>query len=186
MRMLAAVLLSLVLPCRAWALADVRLIKSGTEGTTSAAALSLIQDFYTLRVENIGDLPAFGVVVSDTLPTNTAFQQLTSVPPPVTCTAPAQGSSGGTVTCNVGTLQPGQLLEITFTHRFTVGIQPFTITNTANATTSSAENRTDNNSDMTVGNVVPNAFPAQIPAFSLAMLFLLAAALAIGGWLKTR
>lgn len=49
---------------------------------------------YTLLVENVGDAPAAGVVVKDVLPSGVTFDSA-SAP----CT-----QSGGTVTCNVGTI----------------------------------------------------------------------------------
>lgn len=51
---------------------------------------------YTLLVENVGDSPATGVVAKDVLPAGVTFDSASSP-----CT-----SSGGTVTCNVGTLAP--------------------------------------------------------------------------------
>ena len=51
---------------------------------------------YTLLVENVGDSPATGVVVEDALPAGVTFDSASSP-----CTF-----SGGTVTCNLGTLAP--------------------------------------------------------------------------------
>lgn len=69
---------------------DVRITKTASVSNPNGGDLVT----YTLLVENVGDSPATGVVVKDVLPAGVTFDAA-SAP----CT-----SSGGTVTCNVGTL----------------------------------------------------------------------------------
>ena len=89
---------------------------------------------YTITVNNIGPSTAENVVVTDTLPaTGLSFQSVaTSVGScPV---APAVGSVGGTVTCNLGSVLAGTTRTVTVTM---TGVSKGVVTN--NATVTSAE-----------------------------------------------
>lgn len=63
-------------------------------------------DTYTWQIKNnLGTTAAPGVVFTSTLPAS--FRFVSASPTQGTCTTPAAGSLGGTVTCNLGTLNGG-------------------------------------------------------------------------------
>ncbi len=76
--------------------------------TKEAAPLPAVVNaplFFTVTVQNIGQAPAYGVRVTDTLPVSMTL--LSATTPAGPCTV-----SGRIVTCNVGTLAPEDLVEI--------------------------------------------------------------------------
>ena len=84
---------------------------------------------YQITVTNLGPSNAMNVVLSDTLPSNMAFDSVSL----------SQGTStnaGGTVTCNFGTIPPGDLVTATIrVLAFSAG----TVVNTATVTTASTD-----------------------------------------------
>lgn len=93
---------------------------------------------YTVTVTNNGPSTATGVSLTDTLPAGVTF--VSSTPGSPTCT-----ESGGTVTCNLGTLAPGSTSV-----SIDVSIAPSTtgtITNTATATATTPDPTPGNDSD---------------------------------------
>jgi uncharacterized repeat protein (TIGR01451 family) len=94
---------------------------------------------YTIDVKNIGELPATGVVVTDTLPAGSTFVSLNA-------TAGIMCTGTTSITCNVGTLNPGDTGQIAIT------IKPPAVTplsNTANVTLNEADAVPSNNTATT-------------------------------------
>jgi len=84
---------------------------------------------YTIDVKNVGELQATGVVVTDTLPAGSTFVALDA-------TAGIMCTGTTSITCNVGTLNPGAAGQITIT------IKPPAVTPLSN-TASVTLNETD-------------------------------------------
>jgi uncharacterized repeat protein (TIGR01451 family) len=101
--------------------ADVKVVKSASAATVNAGDSVT----FTIEAENIGTKQATNVVITDTIPAG------------LTITATSAGCSvaGQTVTCNVGTLDPGQKKSITITVTATAGACP-AVNNQAGVTAS--------------------------------------------------
>jgi uncharacterized repeat protein (TIGR01451 family) len=102
---------------------------------------------YTVTVANAGPDPADNVSWSDTLPTGTAFVSLSS-PGGWSCSTPAVGS-GGMVSCSIASLA---VTSAAFT--LTVSVDPAVtagtvLSNTANVTTTTADDMSDNSATET-------------------------------------
>jgi uncharacterized repeat protein (TIGR01451 family) len=92
---------------------------------------------YTLTVSSVGPKAAYEVVATDQLPSSVTFVSAT----------PTQGScshSGGTVTCNLGTIASSATVTIAIVVRPTVA---GTIVNTASVTASTPDPTEGNNAD---------------------------------------
>lgn len=70
---------------------------------------------YGLTITNNGPSAAEDVVLTDTLPASFLAFQSVSAPPGVTCTGPAAGTIGGTVTCTTRLMLSGATRLITIT-----------------------------------------------------------------------
>ena len=90
---------------------------------------------YTIDVKNIGELPATGVIVTDALPAGSTFVAL-DANAGIMCTGTTS------ITCNVGTLNPGDTGQITITIK-PPAISP--LSNTANVTLNEADAVPGNN-----------------------------------------
>ncbi|HET6771355.1 MAG TPA: right-handed parallel beta-helix repeat-containing protein, partial [Actinomycetota bacterium] len=98
---------------------------------------------YTLTVNNLGPDAAAGVTIVDQLPPSVTFVSAT----------PTQGTcqdSGGTVTCNLGTISNGAIATVAIVVKPTV---PGTITNTASVGSSTHDPNEGNNADSEVTSV---------------------------------
>ena len=137
---LLAGLLAAVLPGIARAQADLQVSK--VDGFDPVAAGNA--QFYIITLTNAGPSSAAAVTLEDELPAGTTFVSL-EAPPGWTCTTPAVGS-GGTVSCEIDTLDP--ISEIfTLTVLFDVGLTPGTIV--TNVATASSETPEGNQGDET-------------------------------------
>jgi uncharacterized repeat protein (TIGR01451 family) len=65
---------------------------------------------YTVRVLDTGAMQATGIVMTDVLPNSVVFEALSTKSG--TCTVPDGMSTGGTITCDLGTLPPGGIATI--------------------------------------------------------------------------
>lgn len=92
---------------------------------------------YVLTVVNNGPNAASDVTLADQLPPSVTF--VSTTPTQGTC-----GESGGTVTCNLGTIGRGDIATIDIVVKPTV---PGTITNTASVSASTSDPNGDNNAD---------------------------------------
>src|SRR5262249_2868678 len=104
---------------------------------------------YELKVQNLGNIPAVGVVLTDPLPAGVHFVSATS-------DVGSCGEAGGTVTCQLGTLPPQLDLEADFVH-IVVGADPAVVgqvlTNEAQLSSSSPETDFRQNTSSTKGKV---------------------------------
>jgi len=94
---------------------------------------------YTIDVKNIGELPATGVVITDTLPAGSTFVALDATAG-ILCTGTTS------ITCNVGTLNPGAMGQIAISVK-PPAVSP--LSNTANATLNEADAVPANNTATT-------------------------------------
>jgi uncharacterized repeat protein (TIGR01451 family) len=99
-------------------------------------------DTYTWQIKNaLGTVTANNVTFTDTLPPGLVFQSVNTSAG--TCSAPAAGSSGGTITCTAPTLGGGQTMIVTVN----VGVpQAGSIANTGSATMANQDTNPANNS----------------------------------------
>jgi uncharacterized repeat protein (TIGR01451 family) len=111
--------------------ADLNVSMKAPATVASGATLS-----YTITSGNTGPDAASAVVITDTLPTGTTFQSVTTSPG--TCTAPAQGATG-TVTCNLGSQPEGSRIKITLVVNVTAA-SGTVITNAASTTAANGNN----------------------------------------------
>jgi len=110
--------------------ADVQIVKTGVLGAS--------QITYTLQAKNNGPAQATDVVVRDTLPNKTQFVSVT--------TTQGSCSGGTTVTCQLGTLNNGQIATVTIVVKVTKAAGFITNTATVSVSSSSPDLITANNS----------------------------------------
>jgi uncharacterized repeat protein (TIGR01451 family) len=125
---------------------------SGTGAPSADLALSLAANHnpiqvgkpltYTITVSNVGPTGASGVVVSDSLPSQSRFvgAKLSQG----SCTTPAVGATG-TVTCSLGSLASGSTSTTTLTVTI-IAPHKSTISDTASVTSSAFDPNLSNNS----------------------------------------
>jgi uncharacterized repeat protein (TIGR01451 family) len=132
---------------------DVAVGKSGPGSVVAGTNNS-----YNITLANNGPSTT-SVTLSDPLPAGTTFVSLTTTPASgvFNCTTPAVGS-GGTISCNVAALSPGQTpsLQIFF-HVDPATAAGTTITNTANITSAAVDPNGTNNSSSTSATVATSA-----------------------------
>ncbi|HWI22285.1 MAG TPA: isopeptide-forming domain-containing fimbrial protein [Baekduia sp.] len=102
---------------------------------------------YTIQVSNTGVSAATAVTLSDPLPAGVTYDSV------VTDTGTCQHTAG-TINCALGTLAPGQSVEITVT---VLAVAVGTPDNTATAATPSTESTTTDNDDNAQVTIVPAA-----------------------------
>ena len=123
--------------------ADIRVEKSGP----AQPVLQGTNFTFVIKVTNDGPSAATSVQLNDPLPATVGY--VSDVTDTGTCS-----ENAGTVSCNLGTLAPGQTATVTITAKaVTVG----TATNTATATTQTPETTTNNNHDDADVTVLPAA-----------------------------
>ncbi len=91
---------------------------------------------YTVFVQNTGTQPATAVQLADPVPANTTFvsAQVVAGDPRDDCTEPPPGATSGSVTCNLGTIDPGEQEAVQITVRPTAAAgQAGSVTNIATA-----------------------------------------------------
>ena len=124
--------------------------------------------FYSLVVTNTGPVTATGVMLTDILPTGVAFDSA----------SPGCQESGGTVTCNIGTLAPNASVDISIVGSFGAELSG-TLTNNASVSGAETELVTSNNS---VAEVTTISTAAPIPGVTqwglIALMVLMAGAVA--------
>ncbi|HKV12846.1 MAG TPA: hypothetical protein VJ725_32180, partial [Thermoanaerobaculia bacterium] len=114
----------------------------------SADPVNAGADFsYTITVANSGPDPADSVSWSDTLPTGTTFVSLTQ-PGGWSCSTPAVGA-GGMVSCSLSTLAVGSAAFTLTVHVDATVAAGTVLSNTANVTTTTADDPMDNSATET-------------------------------------
>ncbi|WP_331714960.1 hypothetical protein, partial [Auraticoccus cholistanensis] len=116
-------------------IADVGITSTSTPPTQDAGG----RVSYNLTVTNNGPNAAASTVVTDTLPAGTTF--VSADPSTGTC-----GQSGGTVTCQLGTLAPGATVTIPVVVEVAPGAAVGTLVNRASVTTTTGDDVPANNS----------------------------------------
>jgi uncharacterized repeat protein (TIGR01451 family) len=125
--------------------ADLSVVKTGNPAQTGAG----FPITYTITVTNSGPSDAAGVMLSDTIPTDTTFGSFTqNTGPTFTCSTPSAGGTG-TVSCSIASLAAG----VTATFTLVVNVNPTvlegtTITNTASVSSTTSDPNLTNNSSM--------------------------------------
>jgi uncharacterized repeat protein (TIGR01451 family) len=97
---------------------------------------------YTWQVKNGGNQAANGESFTDTLPPGVIFQSVSTNLG--TCTGPAVGSAGGTVSCSLSSLPAGQAQVVTLGVQ--AGTTVGTVANTGSATFAGTDTKPANNS----------------------------------------
>jgi len=117
---------------------------------TKAAPASAYRDAsfdYVLSVGNAGPSDALDVQITDTLPAGVQYNSFASTKPGASCSL-----SGGTVTCDMGTVARGDSYDVTL--NVTPTIDEGTLTNSATVSSSTNEADPSDNSSNTVETVV--------------------------------
>lgn len=131
---------------------DLAVSKSGPGSVTAGSDLT-----YTIAVTNSGASAATGAALSDTLPANVTFvSEAQNTGPAASCSTPAVGSSGGTITCTWASLPAGA--SATFTVIVHVpGNATGSVTNTANVSSTTGDTNTANDSSTTTATIIASA-----------------------------
>jgi uncharacterized repeat protein (TIGR01451 family) len=110
---------------------------------------------YSITITNNGPDPAQNVVFTDTPPANTTHAGFTidSSPPGALCAAVPVGSTGAP-SCSFPTLPAGASILMTLIVNVDAGTPPGTLTNTANASTATADPNPANNAGSATTTVV--------------------------------
>ena len=117
---------------------DIQVTGSAQNGGPNAGTI----DTYTWQIKNnIGNINAPNVVFTNVLPSNLQFATASSTIG--SCSTPADGSAGGTITCSVATLPGGQTMVVTVN---VVVAQAATISTTGSATFQGTDTNPNNNS----------------------------------------
>jgi uncharacterized repeat protein (TIGR01451 family) len=119
---------------RATAEVDLSVSKSDSPDPVIAGTLLT----YTLIISNLSTSEATGLILTDTLPTQTTF--ISAAPSQGTC-----DESGGTVTCALGDLDDGGAMQVTIVASVSPSARG-AITNTAHVRGSEADPESQNNS----------------------------------------
>jgi uncharacterized repeat protein (TIGR01451 family) len=118
--------------------ADVQVVGSARNGGPNVGT----GDTYVWQIkDNTGNTSASNVTFTLPLPASVQFSDVT--PSQGTCNAPASGSNGGTITCNLSTLPGGQTWIVTVNF---VPLQAGSISATGSATISGTDSQISNNS----------------------------------------
>ncbi len=120
------------------ALVDVALSKTDTPDPAQAGTPLT----YVLTASNLGPSTAAAVTISDPLPANVAFISATASGSG-SCTTPAVGAVGGTVTCTWATIATGTQQTASIVVRPLTGAT--SVSNTATVSTTTEESSTANN-----------------------------------------
>jgi len=122
--------------------ADLVVTKTGPANAIAGGTAS-----YALKLTNNGPSDAASTSLSDTLPPGTTFVSMAQTTGPAfSCTTPAVGT-GGTVTCNAATFASGANATFTLVVSITAGVaNGSTLTNTATASSATADPNPANNS----------------------------------------
>ena len=132
---------------------DIQVTGSAANGgpTVTGTLPTGAPDTYTWQIKNAQNVTAPNVKFTDALPGSLRFDSLTLSPAAIgTCTGPAVGSLGGTVTCNIPAFGgPGNVNQFTVTIAVHV-VQTGTIQNTGSVAYKSDTNNANNNFTVTI------------------------------------
>jgi titin len=132
---------------------DIQVTGSAANGgpTVTGTLPAGAPDTYTWQVKNAQNVAAPNVKFTDVLPGSLKFDSVTLNPAAIgSCTGPAVGSLGGTVTCSIPTFGgPGNVNQFTVSIAVHV-VQTGTIPNTGSAAYKSDTNNANNNFTVTI------------------------------------
>lgn len=133
--------------------ADVAVTKNGP--ATVAAGTNIT---YTVPVTNLGASDAANVSLTDAVPTGTTFVSANQTTGPTfLCNTPAVGATG-TITCTIATLAPDASATFTFVMNVPSSTADgFSIANTADVSTTTADPNSGNNTSTTTATVAATA-----------------------------
>jgi len=150
-------------------LADLGVIKTGPAEVTLNPDGTAILDFNVV-VTNDGTVAAEGVVLTDTLVIDLAglagiTADITATGLPLGCSLDVSTSATGIITCNLDTLDVGEVADLDFSFNLALtgdltGVTSIPVTNTAEAITDTAEDVLDNNLVEVVTDLLVPAVPA--------------------------
>ena len=126
---------------------DADLVVSQTANPTTVTAGGTLT--YSVTVANTGATDARGVTLADAVPAGLTLLQVTPTQGTCTTTSP--------VACELGTITPGSSARVTLLVRVDAARDPGTVTNTARATTTTAQTVTTNDAASTDVTVVTRA-----------------------------
>ena len=125
-----------------------------SKGLISANASSGHQLLYAIEVTNHGPSDAAAVTLTDDSPANTTFHSFGQLDGPTfSCTSPNEGDTG-TTTCTIATLLRGETAVFVATYVVDNVSSGTIISNTASASSTTADPNTDNNSETVSATVV--------------------------------
>jgi uncharacterized repeat protein (TIGR01451 family) len=132
---------------------DIQITGSASNGgpTVTGTLPAGAPDTYTWQIKNAQNVTAPNVKFTDILPGSLKFDSVTLSPGAIgTCSAPAVGSLGGTVTCNIPAFGgPGNVNQFTIAIAVHV-VQTGTIQNSGSAAYKSDTNNANNNFTVTI------------------------------------
>ncbi len=133
--------------------ADVAVTKNGPATVDAGTNLT-----YNITVTNLGASDAANVSLTDAVPTGTTFVSASQTTGPTfACTTPAVGATG-TITCTIATLAPDASATFTFVMNVPSSTADgFSIANTADVSTTTADPNSGNNTSTTTATVAATA-----------------------------
>lgn len=129
------------------AVADMQVTKTANPASVPGGAPLT----YVMTARNNGPSNAENVTVTDTLPANAVFLSLTSTG---TCTTPAVGATGGTISCTFGTVNAGVQRTATYVVRPLGSAAGGNVVNQVVVSTATEDTNGDNNSASVITPVV--------------------------------
>jgi uncharacterized repeat protein (TIGR01451 family) len=124
---------------------DVGVLKSAFQSPINAGDIAR----FDITVTANGPAPSLNVVLTDTVPTGVDGLGWSVTGPDGTSCSPNPVAGGALLTCNFGTLKPGEVRTITLTAKTTAGACP-SLANTATVNSTNDRNSANNSSTATI------------------------------------
>ena len=125
-----------------------------SKGLISSSASAGAQILYSIEITNHGPSDAAAVTLSDDVPANTTFHSFGQLDGPTfNCTSPNEGDTG-TTNCTIASLARGETAVFVATYVVGAASNGTIISNTASATSTTADPNSDNNSETASATVI--------------------------------